>query len=71
MRRQHRAKQEKKEAARQSQLVRSHRPEITDQGGFQHLGPGKREILEWKVEEYGNSGISGSAYSFLKIKYLK
>lgn len=70
MRKEHFTKAEKKEAALKSQNVPSHRPEITNQGGFQRVGPGKREILEWKVEEYGKHGMSGSVHSSLKLKYL-
>ena len=69
MRKETLTKDEKKEAARKSQKVPSHHPSAVEQGGFQHVGPGKKEILEWKIEEYGE-GISGGAYSFLKIKYL-
>lgn len=70
MRKEHFTKEEKKEAAVQSQKVPSHHPEITDQGGFEHVGSGKREILEWKVEKYGGYGMSGADYSLLKTKYL-
>jgi hypothetical protein len=70
MRKENLTKEEKKIAVLKSHGVPSHRPEMTDQGGFEKVGPGKKEILEWKVEEYGPEGSRGSVHSLRKVKSL-